>query len=74
MERGRGWRKIIVFTEALLAFVLVLWLLQLKDSGAIVSVGTMIIGMAGATIYGNIKVHETYSRAGTKEPTEVTHG
>lgn len=74
MERARGWRKIIVFTEALAAFVMVLWLLQLKDPGAIVSVGSMIIGMVGATIYGNIKVHEAYSRTGSKEPIEVTHG
>jgi hypothetical protein len=74
MERGHGWRKIIVFSEALVAFVLVLWLLQLKDSGAIVSVGSMIIGMVGATIYGNIKVHEAYSRNGAKEPSEVING
>ena len=68
MERAHGWRKVLVFTEALAAFVLVLWLLQLRESAAIVSVGTVIIGMVGATIYGNIKVHETYSRTSGKEP------
>jgi hypothetical protein len=63
MERAHGWRKVIVFTMALVAFVLTLWLLQLKESAAIVSVGTMIIGMAGATIYGNIRVHEAQAKA-----------
>jgi len=66
MQKAHGWRKVIVFTEALIAFVLVLWLLQLKESAAIVSVGTVIIGLVGAAVYGNVKVHETYSRSEQK--------
>lgn len=70
MNKAHGWRKVFIFTEALAAFVLTLWVLELRDSAAIVSVGTMIIGLAGATIYGNIKEHQTR----IKTMTEVAHG
>ncbi len=54
----RGYRKVIVFTEALAGFLLALWFTGIRDSGAIASLGISITGLLSAAIYGNVKEHE----------------
>ena len=58
MNALKGWRKVIILTEGLTAMVLTLWLLQIKDAGAIVAVGTQVSLLIGAAIYGNVKEHQ----------------
>ena len=58
MNALKGWRKVIILTEGLTAMVLTLWLLQIKDAGAIVAVGTQVSLLSGAAIYGNVKEHQ----------------
>jgi len=60
-RRLMGWRKVVIYTEGLIAFVLAIWLLTLRESAAILAVGTTIIGLVSAAIYGNIKVHQSGS-------------
>ena len=52
-----GGRKIMILALGLVAFVLALWLMQLKDSASILSTGTSIVGLVSAAIYGNIQEH-----------------
>ena len=60
-----GYRKIVILSEGLLAFGLLLWALRLSDAAAILAVGTSIIGMISAAIYGNIREHQA------KDPDET---
>lgn len=53
-----GWRKVIIFTEALLSFTVLMYALDLKDAAAILALGSAITMLTGATIYGNIKEHQ----------------
>ena len=73
-----GWRKVIMFTEALICFGVILWLLQLKDSAAIIAVGSMISVMVGSVVYGNIKVHQATAEnaglSGTPVPQQYEVG
>ena len=58
MANGRrfiGWRKVIVFTEALLAYVLLLIFMELKDAAAILAVSAGITALLASAIYGNVK-------------------
>jgi hypothetical protein len=50
-----GWRKVIVFTEGLVAFCFCVIMMELKEPAGIYAIGSMIIGLVGATIYGNVK-------------------
>jgi hypothetical protein len=50
-----GWRKVIVFTEGLVAFCFCVIFMELKESAAILAVGGSIVGLVGAAIYGNVR-------------------
>jgi hypothetical protein len=50
-----GWRKVIIFTESLIAFCALVIVLKPTDSSVILSMGFSIVGLVGATIYGNIQ-------------------
>ena len=52
-----GLRKVVVFTEALVAFCVAIYALELKDSASILAVGTSIVGLLSAAIYGNVQEH-----------------
>jgi len=62
-KKGQGWRKVIVYTEALITFALVIIWLQIQDAGAIVAVGTQIALLLGAAIYGNVQEHKAAGKA-----------
>ena len=55
----QGWRKVIIFTEALIAFGVIVVLLNLTDPGAIVAAGAQGGLLLGAAIYGNVQEHKT---------------
>ena len=52
-----GWRKVIIFTEALVSFTVLMIVLQLKDAAAIMSLAVGITALLGSAIYGNVKEH-----------------
>jgi len=54
-----GWRKIIVFTEALAAFVIIVMYLGIQEAAVLVALGLAIGGLLTAAIYGNIQEHKT---------------
>jgi hypothetical protein len=58
----KGYRKVIVFSEALAGFILSLWLLKpvegLVEPGVIYAVGTQIALLLAGAIYGNVKEHQ----------------
>jgi hypothetical protein len=54
----KGYRKVVIFGMALAGFILTLWLQGLTDSGSIVAVGSQIVLLLTAAIYGNVKEHE----------------
>jgi hypothetical protein len=60
-----GYRKIIILSEGLFAFGILTLCMGLSDAAAILAVGTSIIGMISAAIYGNVKEHQA------KEPDEA---
>jgi hypothetical protein len=67
-ELMTGFRKVFIFTEALVAFVILLTSMQLKDAAVILAVGTAIIGMLSAAVYGNVKTHEVNAEKGNPVP------
>ena len=57
-EKMLGFRKILILTEGLCAFAWMVLAMKLTDAAAILAVGTTIIGLVSAAIYGNVKEHQ----------------
>ena len=55
MSKAVGWRKVIIFLIAVVAFCVVILWMDLRESGPILAVGTSLSMLAGAAIYGNIQ-------------------
>jgi hypothetical protein len=51
----KGWRKVIVFTEALASFTFLTFALRLTEAAAFLGLGTAIGMLLGAAIYGNVQ-------------------
>jgi hypothetical protein len=58
MNRAIGFRKIIILTECLFVFTLLLLVMHIEDASVILAIGTTLIGLISAAIYGNIKEHQ----------------
>lgn len=58
MQRAVGFRKIIILTECLFVFSLLLLTMHIEDASVILAIGTTLIGLISAAIYGNIKEHQ----------------
>lgn len=55
----QGWRKVLIFTESLISFTVLMIVLELKESGAIIALAGGITALLGSAIYGNIQEHKT---------------
>jgi hypothetical protein len=67
--KKQGWRKVIVFTESLIAFCALVIVLKPTDSSIILAMGFSICGLVGATIYGNI---QEWKQGNISNPTSTT--
>jgi len=54
-NKFKGWRKVLVTVLTQIIFVLAIWLLDLKDTGAIIAIGAVLASMMGVNIWGNVK-------------------
>jgi len=54
-----GWRKVIIFTEALASFTAIVIVCKIVDAGAFISLGGAIGVILGEAIYGNIQEHKS---------------
>ncbi len=59
----QGWRKVIIFTEALAGFCALVVVLRPTDPSVILAMGFSIIGLIGGAIYGNIQEYKNQNKA-----------
>jgi hypothetical protein len=57
----RGLRKVIIFTEALISFTMIIIVMEITESNAILAVGGAITMLLGSAIYGNVQENKNKS-------------